>query len=68
MQFTASAVGELGKINGPRCCKRDAMVAFKNAIEYVNKNYQVKLTYSSLKCDFSSINQQCIKGRCPFFE
>ena len=67
MQFTAAAVGELGKINGPRCCKRDAMVAFKNAIEYVNKNYSVKLTYSSPKCAFSSTNQQCIKERCPFF-
>lgn len=67
MQFTAVAVGELGKINGPRCCKRDAMVAFKNAIDYVNKNYDVELTYSSQKCTFRSINQQCIKERCPFF-
>lgn len=39
MQFTAAAVEELGKINGPRCCKRDAMVSFKNAVEYVNKTY-----------------------------
>ena len=27
MQFTSAAVGELGKINGPRCCKRDAMIS-----------------------------------------
>ncbi|MCQ2593577.1 MAG: DUF5714 domain-containing protein [Treponema sp.] len=57
-----------GKINGPRCCKRDAMIAFKNAIEYVNNNYGVKLNYSEQKCSFTSINQQCIKERCPFFE
>ena len=30
MQFTSNATSELGKINGPRCCKRDAMIAFKN--------------------------------------
>ena len=30
MSFTANAISELGKINGPRCCKRDAMIAFKN--------------------------------------
>ncbi|WP_407400563.1 DUF5714 domain-containing protein [Treponema sp.] len=56
-----------GKINGPRCCKRDAMIAFKNAIEYVNENYAVALTYSASECEYSSINQQCIKERCPFY-
>lgn len=35
MSFTSEAIAELGKINGPRCCKRDAMIAFKHAIEYV---------------------------------
>lgn len=68
MQFTAGAVGELGTINGPRCCKRDAMIAFKNAIEYVNKTYDVELTFSSVNCEYSSVNQQCIKERCPYFE
>lgn len=68
MLFTSAAVGELGKINGPRCCKRDAMISFKNAIEYVNKNYNVHLEYSSVKCEYSSINQQCIKERCTFFK
>lgn len=67
MQFTSTAVGELGKINGPRCCKRDAMVAFKNAIEYINNNFNVKLNYSTQRCTFSSINQQCIKERCFMF-
>ena len=68
MQFTATAVGELGKINGPRCCKRDAMISFKNAVEYVNKNYDVHLEYSSVKCEYSEINQQCIKDKCTFFK
>lgn len=68
MQYTAAAVCELGKINGPRCCKRDAMIAFKNAIEYVNQNYNVKLEYSSAKCNFSDKNQQCIKERCMFYK
>ena len=41
MQFTSNATSELGKINGPRCCKRDAMIAFKNGVEYVNSHYDV---------------------------
>ena len=67
MEYTSAAVYELGKINGPRCCKRDAMVAFKNAVEYINKNYNVNLEYSARKCDYSNQNMQCIKDRCPFY-
>lgn len=68
MQFTAKAIGELGKINGPRCCKRDAMIAFKNGIEYVNANYGVKLEWEEPKCEYSDINAQCIRERCPYYE
>ena len=67
MAFTSSAVGELGKINGPRCCKRDAMIAFKNGVDYINSNYKVNLEYDEMICEFSSLNAQCIKERCPFF-
>ena len=67
MSFTSNALDELGKINGPRCCKRDAMIAFKHGIEYVNRNYAVNLEYEDQKCEFKTHNQQCIKDRCPFF-
>ena len=67
MQYTADAVKELGEINGPRCCKRDAMIAFKNAIEYINSNYNVMLIYEHLACEYSNINAQCIKERCPYY-
>lgn len=68
MQFTSKAVGELGVINGPRCCKRDAMIAFKNGIEYVNDHYGVMLQYEDMKCEFTQRNEQCIKERCPFYK
>lgn len=68
MQFTSSAVGEFGRINGPRCCKRDAMIAFRNGIEYVNSHYDVTLQYEDMKCEFTERNEQCIKERCPFHE
>ena len=68
MAYTSAAVKELGDINGPRCCKRDAMIAFKNVIEYINKYYEVTLEYEKTKCEYSSLNEQCIKGRCPYYE
>lgn len=45
MEFTSNALKDLGEINGPRCCKRDAMISFKNAIDYVNTHYHVTLEY-----------------------
>ena len=68
MQYTSKAIGELGIINGPRCCKRDAMIAFKIGIEYINSHYSVTLEYEHMKCEYSSINEQCIKERCPYYD
>lgn len=68
MFYTSSALEELGKIDGPRCCKRDAMIAFKNAVTFINDNYKVKLEYEKLKCAYSNLNEQCIKERCPFYK
>ena len=67
MQFTSNATSELGKINGPRCCKRDAMIAFKTGVEYVNSHYDVILEYEHMKCEYSDQNAQCIKERCPYY-
>lgn len=68
MAYTSAAVGELGQINGPRCCKRDAMIAFKNAIAYINSHYEVNITYEKQACEFSHLNEQCIHERCPFYK
>ena len=68
MEYTSNAVGELGAINGPRCCKRDAMVAFKNAVDYINSHYDVKMEYTKPECTYSNKNMQCIKDRCPYYK
>ena len=67
MQFTSNAIGELGRINGPRCCKRDAVIALKNCIQYVNNHYGVTLEYEHMRCEYSNRNEQCIKERCPYY-
>lgn len=66
MRFTSGAIGALGKINGPRCCKRDAMLTFQQAVAYVNETYPVTLELEEPKCEYSSLNAQCIGQRCPF--
>ncbi len=68
MLFTSKAVERMGKINGPRCCKRDAYISFEAAVEFINANYDVKLEAGGIKCRFSGRNQQCIAGRCPYHD
>ena len=67
MRFTSEAISALGAVNGPRCCKRDAMLAFRHSVEYINSHYDVKLDYKYHPCEFSDRNRQCIHGRCPFY-
>ena len=67
MEFTSKALCSLSRVGGPRCCKRDAFLSFQKAIEHININYDVELENSSIECDFSEKNEQCIKERCPFY-
>lgn len=67
MEYTSEVVKELGRINGPRCCKRDGLIALKNAVAYINQNYNVELKFEDSSCKFKDLNQQCIKEKCPFY-
>lgn len=67
MKFTSKAISDLGTVNGPRCCKRDARLAMKNAVAYINEHYSVKLESDDSKCGYSELNMQCIKERCPYY-
>ena len=68
MEFTSKALWDLSQVGGPRCCKRDAFLCLKQAIQFVNENYDVELEDSPIVCCFSEKNEQCIKGRCPFYK
>lgn len=68
MMFTSKALGALAEVGGPRCCKRDAFLAFYEAIDFINENYDVVLEKSEEKCEYSEKNQQCIGMRCPFYK
>lgn len=67
MAYTSEALAALGQTGGPRCCKRDAMLAFEVAVKYINDHYDVSLEYERQTCGFSERNMQCIKDKCPFY-
>ena len=65
-QMTAKSLSEIGRIGGPRCCKRDSFLSILSAIDFVEENFGVKMEKPEVVCDHSSKNNQCIGKRCPF--
>ncbi len=65
--MTSKALGEIGKIGGPRCCKRDSYLAILSAIDFEREHFGIEMEKKPIVCIHSGINNQCIGGRCPFF-
>ncbi len=67
-QMTSEALAKIGKIGGPRCCKRDSFLSVLTAIDFVEKHFGVKMESEKVGCGFWPQNSQCIEARCPFFK
>ncbi len=65
-KMTASALGAIGEIGGPRCCKRDSYLSILQAVDFVKENLGISMEQPKIKCSYSSQNNQCIGKRCPF--
>ncbi len=66
-KMTSSALGAIGEIGGPRCCKRDSYLSVIKAVEFAKEHLGVKMELDEIKCVHSAKNNQCIEKRCPFF-
>lgn len=64
--MTSKALGEIGKIGGPRCCKRDSYLAILAAVDFAKEHFGVEMERKDVVCIHSSQNNQCIGSRCPF--
>lgn len=67
LRFTSMALCRLADIGGPRCCKRNAFISLKTAVEFVKERYDIELWSEEVICTFSHKNGQCIKEKCPFY-
>lgn len=66
-QMTAKALEKIGKVGGPRCCKRDSYLATLAAIDFAAEHLGVQMEPALPVCSRSGQNNQCIGKRCPFF-
>ncbi len=64
--MTSSALNAIGKVGGPRCCKRDSYLAITEAVKFVKEKLGVEMQLGEIKCTHSAQNNQCIGERCPF--
>lgn len=64
--MTSASLGAIGKVGGPRCCKRNSYLAISEAVRFVRENLGVEMELEEIKCVHSSQNNQCIGERCPF--
>lgn len=65
-QMTAKALDSIGKVGGPRCCKRDSYLAILSAVEFTKEQLGVEMQTNKILCRRKSMNKQCIAKRCPF--
>ncbi len=66
-KMTSKSLAEIGKIGGPRCCKRDSFLSILQAIDFVQQNFNIQMEKPQIACTHFSKNNQCIGERCPFF-
>jgi len=64
--MTAKALGAIGEIGGPRCCKRDSYLSILAAVDFVSEKLGIDMEKSEIVCTFAKGNNQCIGKRCPF--
>ncbi len=64
--MTSRALNAIGKLGGPRCCKRDSYLSIIEAVKFAKIHLGVEMELSDIKCIHSAQNNQCIGERCPF--
>lgn len=64
--MTSKALGEIGAVGGPRCCKRDSYLSILAAVDLVKEHLGIEMEKPEIVCNHSAQNDQCIGKRCPF--
>lgn len=65
--MTSKSLELIGKVGGPRCCKRNSYLATIAAVQFSEEHLGIKMSTSPVVCSQSRSNNQCIRSRCPFF-
>lgn len=64
---TGRALMNIGKYNGPRCCKRNTFLAFDTADEILKEQFGVSLVSKKHYCGWFGKNEECLKETCQYY-
>lgn len=68
MMITSRILSQIGKIGGPRCCKRGAFISIRETTAFVKENLGVNMEMpEKIICSFYENNNECLAANCPFF-
>lgn len=67
-RMTSKALEHIGKVGGPRCCKRDSYLSILAAIDFSKEQLGIEMMRTVPVCSHSAQNNQCIGRQCPFSE
>lgn len=66
--MTSLSLRSIADKGGPRCCKRTAFLSIIEAAGFLNQNLEADVKIAkNFECEFSPLNNECIKNRCPFY-
>lgn len=66
--LTSKSLMSVALHGGPRCCKRNTYLALAEATKFVREHLGDPMDVTpGIKCEFTSLNKECIKGKCPFY-
>jgi len=66
--MTAKSLLSVANVGGPRCCKRVTFLSIIEASDFLREHFGITLPITnSIKCEFSSLNKECLTNDCPFY-
>lgn len=64
--MTSQSLERIGRIGGPRCCKRDSFLSILSAIDFVEEHFGISMERHEVICSYGAQNNQCLGKKCPF--
>lgn len=58
----------IANTGGPRCCKRNSVIALETAIDFTREYLGVDMPNSGFSCVYSARNKECLQQKCPYHQ
>jgi hypothetical protein len=66
--LTAKSLLTIADHGGPRCCKRNTFLAINEAVNFLKKNFGIRIQINpNIMCEFTDLNKECLKKKCPHY-